>query len=96
MSGHTIFHPIELSDGNGFVTDAELRIGFDYTPYEAATRDCPGSPEEIDVYAASVWCCGVKLGEHTSLKDWEPVCWQYIAAEKAEAALSVALDSIDQ
>lgn len=88
MSGHTIFHPIELNDGNGFVTDAELRISFDYTPYEAPTRDCPGNPEEIDVYAASVWCCGVMLGEHPLPKSWEDTVWQYIESEKREAELS--------
>jgi hypothetical protein len=87
----TIFHPTELTDEHGFVTDAELRISFDYTPYEAPTRDCPGSPEEIDVHAASVWCCGQRLGDHTApLKTWEPIVWAYIVAERAEAALSAA------
>jgi hypothetical protein len=93
----TIFHAIELTDGSGFITDAELRISFDYSPFERATRDCPGSAEEVNVYAASVWCCGKELGHHPApFKSWEPVVWQHIEEERREAALSKALNAIDQ
>jgi hypothetical protein len=86
-----LLHPTELSDDSGFLCEATIRIEFDYSRYEAPTRDCPGNPEEISVYAASVWVGDKELGHHpAAFKDWEPVCWAHVRAEQEAAAVDRA------
>jgi hypothetical protein len=89
-----LLHPIELADDSGFSCEATIRISYDHTPYEAATRDCPGSPEEVSVWEASVWVKDHYIGEHPApLKLWEEVCWEHVRsereAERAERMMEV-------
>jgi len=72
----TIFTPIELSTECGFVCEAELRISFDHQPFEHQTRDSPGSPEMVNVYAASVWLGPLNLGPHPNPKSLEHLVWE--------------------
>lgn len=83
----TIFTAIELSTECGFVCEAELRISFDYEPYQRQTRDCPGSPETINVYAASVWLGPLNLGPHPYPKSLEHLVWEQRERERVEGII---------
>ena len=88
----TIDHSIVLCDDANFEVEAVVRIEFDYTPFERATRDCPGSPEEIRVTAATVFVGNFELGPHPApLSSWENDVWEYINAQRQADALDRAL-----
>jgi hypothetical protein len=83
----TIFTPIELSTECGFVCEAELRISFDYEPYQHATRDSPGSQERIDITDASVWLGPLNLGPHPHPKSLEHLVWEQRERERVEGII---------
>lgn len=94
----TINYPIELSDEDGFVIDAgaEVRIEFDYTPFERATDVCPGTPESVDVLSAEVWASGIKIANHpASLTLWKDICWKHIRATREAAEMGRAEQMAD-
>lgn len=88
----TITYPIGLSDEFGFVCDAEVRISFDYSPFERATRDCPGSAETVDVRSATVFVGNFDLGPHPApLAAWEPTVWASIQSTRQADELDRAM-----
>jgi hypothetical protein len=88
----TYDYATELCDEFGFVCEAIVRIEFDYTPFERATRDCPGSPETVDVRSATVFVGNFELGPHPApLHLWEPQVWQHINEQRRADALDRAM-----
>lgn len=89
---NAVNHPILLTDDSGFEVEAVVKLEFDYSPFERATRDCPGSPEDVTVTAAIVFVGNFELGPHPApLKAWEATVWQHINAERQADALDRAL-----
>jgi hypothetical protein len=87
-----INHPILLTDDSGFVCEATVRIEFDHTPFERATRDCPGSAEEVRVTRATVFVGNFELGPHPApLNLWEPQVWQHINEQRQADELDRAM-----
>jgi hypothetical protein len=73
----------ELCDEFGFICAAVVRLEFDHTAYEAPSRDCPGSPETVDVRSATVFVGNFELGTHPApLKAWEATVWQHIREQR--------------
>jgi hypothetical protein len=89
---NVIHHPILLTDDSGFEIEATVRIEFDHSPFEWATRDCPGSAEEVDVRSATVFVGNFELGPHpVPLAAWEPQVWQHINEQRHADELDRAL-----
>jgi hypothetical protein len=89
---NTITHPILMTDDSGFEVEAVVRIEFDYSPFERATRDCPGRSEEVRVTAATVFVGNFELGPHPApLSSWESEVWAHINAERQADELDRAL-----
>jgi hypothetical protein len=77
----------ELTDETGFVLPVRFEIEFDYEPHQRATRDCPGSPETVNVYAASVWLGPLNLGPHPYPKSLEHLVWEQRERERVEGII---------
>jgi hypothetical protein len=89
---NVINHPILLTDDSGFEVEAAVRIKFDYSPFERATRDCPGSPETVDVRSATVFVGNFELGAHPApLAAWESTVWQHIHEQRRADELDRAM-----
>jgi hypothetical protein len=79
----TYDYPTVLDDGYGFEVEATVRIEFDHSPFERATRDCPGSPETVDVRSATVFVGNFELGPHPAPPHlWEAEVWAGIQSTR--------------